>query len=300
MSAVTCRPYREGDEVGIRALYTSVFGLDVDEAMWAWAYRRPKGTVIVVLERAGSIVGHYALQARPFVRDGRLVQAGLAIGLMVRSDARNVRSLVDMHKLATDLARDQGMSFLYAFPNPASRKVHRQLFGWAAVGELAEWEGPPPSASAAGERGCELPASALVAPVGVAVGYRDHGWNTWRFVDKPGAEYVFHYAAGSYAVTKRYVRDKVPYIHIVDWQVPDGDAAIAAHLGSIGEQASAWGSDRLSAWASRGSSLAHHLEQSGLAPVGRSTPLLVLDLDGASPLPGLSRWCLWMADSDVY
>jgi hypothetical protein len=288
--------------VGIRALYRSVFGLDVSEAMWEWVYRRPKGTVIVVLEQAGSIVGHYALQARPFVRGGLLVQAGLAVGLMVQPSARDVRSLVDMNRRATELAGERGMSFLYAFPNPTSLKVHRRLFGWAQVGELAEWEGPPPAGPVGCERGSELPASALVAPADVAAGHRDDSWIAWRFADKPGAEYVFHHASGSYAVTKRYTRDDEPYIHIVDWQVADDDdAGIAAHLGSIGEQASAWGSVRLSAWVSPASGLARHLKRSGLSPVGRSTPFLVLDLDdAAAPLPELSRWRLWMADSDVY
>lgn len=322
MEKVRVRPYRPGDESGILALYSAVFSLDLPQKTWDWTYQQvpEEAAIIVVAENAQGIVGHYAVQPRPFWLDELPCLAGLAVGTMVHPSNRNLTLLVEMAHLAYDLCRQRNLLFLYAFPNDVAWKIRQMVLGWQALPQLTEWEGALPLADSLPISKIDiyknLPIESL-ASLSLPKTSENHkgigsrrtsAWLNWRFFEKPDAEYKL-LVAGSldnvegYAVLKEYVRLGVRYGHIVDWQVPITKASIAKNL-----LASAWKEfaqskvERVSCWALPLSSLFQLLQDAGLAPTGRKTNFGYLNLSLGSDvlLASSDNWNIQMCDSDVY
>ena len=79
--------------------------------------------MIVVLEREGRLLGHYAVQPREFWIAERRATVGFAVGTMVLPEVRSVAALVDLAEQAYVLCRERGFPWLYAFPNDQAHHV---------------------------------------------------------------------------------------------------------------------------------------------------------------------------------
>lgn len=319
MGTLTFRPYQPGDESGIIELYRAVFNLEIPLSSWQWMYQivPDVDAIVVVAENQTGIIGHYAVQSRPFWLHGQSCLAGLAVGTMIHPDARNVTTLVDMAHLAYDLCREKGLQFLYAFPNDTAWKVRQLLLGWQAlpqiiewVGEVKRWEIPTNEIQVYQELPTALHLSLPkdeenYTSIG---GGRTPAWLNWRFFQKPDTQYKL-LVAGSlsdmqgYAVLKEYHSADVHYGHIVDWQVPGYETATAKNLliSTLNEFAHS-GCDRISCWALAKSSLFHLLPEFGLTPTGRKTNFgyFNLALENEAVLANNDSWNIYMGDSDVY
>ncbi|KYC40119.1 hypothetical protein WA1_29690 [Scytonema hofmannii PCC 7110] len=322
MEKPTVRPFRPGDELGIFALYHAVFNVDISYQDWQWVYQQmpEEPAIIVVAENNEGIVGHYAVQPRPFWLHGIPCLAGLAIGTMVHPSARNLTTLVEMAHLAYDICRQRGLLFLYAFSNDVAWKVRQVVLGWQALPQLTEWEGPlllPDSQTDTKVQiWTDFPLEfvpSLSLPnneenqKGIG-GRRTPDWLHWRFFQNPDTKYKL-LVVGSlnkmqgYAVLKEYVRSGVRYGHIVDWQVPIAQASTTKHLlASALKEFAQSQVERVSCWALPLSSLFNLLPDAGLSPTGRKTNFgyFNLSLQNDAILASDNNWNIQMGDSDVY
>jgi hypothetical protein len=235
LSEPVIRAFAEGDERGIIDLYRLVFGLELSLADWQWYYQRR--AVIVVAESAGAIVGHYAVQERPFRVGGQARMAGLAMGSMVAPEFRNIRTFIDLAKLAYASCRERAIEFLYAFPNDNVWPVRRRMLDWQALPSLvalvadtaalrvvasdvaverllpSERLPDAPWLSAADDRVIR----AAYSPELVA----------WRFMQRPSVDYPVYVARhGSellgFVALKRYDGGSAPEGHILALRVAPG------------------------------------------------------------------------------
>lgn len=271
MTAPRIRPYRPGDETSILDLYRVVFKLDMTLDEWRWYYRGgPTGrgpvAVIVVAESEGRIIGHYAVQPRPFCLDGRRVTAGLVMGSMVAPEFRNITTFIEMAKAAYALCREQQIGFLYAFPNDNVWLVRQRMLDWQALPRLHALCAAPADIRVPEVAVPDVVASGAAVPNGAVSGVAapetavpeverlrpgepflaadwleacpDQGiravcspdWLTWRLLERPGVEY--------YLYTARSGDHLQGYIALKRYQVADGrvDGHIVAFRVRPGEE----------------------------------------------------------------
>ncbi|HTQ39638.1 MAG TPA: GNAT family N-acetyltransferase [Pirellulales bacterium] len=317
---MNCRPYQPGDEHGIFDLYRAVFQLEMTPEHWHWFFQSsPDGpAAISVMESGGRLVGHYAVLPRGFWFEQRRGIAGLAAGAMLLPEARSVPALVQLAKLAYEIARQRGMTWLYAFPRDDSHAVHCKLLGWKAMPKIVEWDGALPRGHADSAKNVhvwrQMPADLdfndlnPAGDVRAICGLRSTDWLRWRFFDRPGGEYVLHTIADgrkatAYAVTKRYQRDGVRYGHLLDWRsTPAATKDSEGLLASVWRQlADDWQVERVSTWAKGRSVLGAVLAGAGLTLTGRNSNFCYFDVAGVyNEFVEDSAWQLEMADSDIY
>jgi hypothetical protein len=321
-----CRPYRPGDEDGIRHLYRDVFHLEMSPQLWQWMYElNPAGAaVIIVLEHQGRLAGHYAVQPREFWLGGNRCTVGFAVGTMLRTEIRSIGALAEMAQQAYQMCRQRHYPWLYAFPNDQAHRVRCALLGWHALPEITEWDGPLPrfSSDVAGdvrtwrtmpdtlnfEPVVSAPAGGSTCNANRISPARAQEWLQWRYFDRPDSEYVLHtvvdqQAVNAYAVTKRYTRDGMRYGHVLDWRVtPDGGDPMARLLASVWSQLAEWEVQRVSCWARGQTVFSDYLAQAGLTMTGNKTNFCYLDLDDrlSEVLSQPDAWQVEMADSDRY
>jgi hypothetical protein len=322
MKNAIVRPYRPGDESGILTLYQDVFQVNLAAEMWEWFYQKvpEAATIIVVAENQSGIVGHYGIQPRPFWFCGQSCLAGLTVGTMVHPSARNLTTLLEMATMAYDLSRDNGLLFLYSFSRDEAWKVRRAVLGWQALPQIIAWEGALPLTNEHSSCPIEIYEKLTIdtlshlslprdAESHQGIGRRNTpAWIHWRFFQNPMSPYKLLIAGSlgtvqGYAVLKVYGKAGIRYGHIVDWQVPVAEMAIAKSL-----LTSAWQEfadakvERVSCWALPQSSLYHLLQASGLTPSGSTTNFgyLNLALENEACLSAEHHWNIFMGDSDVY
>ncbi|SNZ16413.1 GNAT family N-acetyltransferase [Hydrogenobacter hydrogenophilus] len=78
------RPYREGDEEGIRELFHKVFNKEMSQELWRWKYKaHGLGTMVFVAEDKGKIIAHYGGVPRRCLYFGREVISAVISDSMV-------------------------------------------------------------------------------------------------------------------------------------------------------------------------------------------------------------------------
>jgi hypothetical protein len=105
------------------------------------------------------------------------------------------------------------------------------------------------------------------------------------------------------AVLKVYEKEGICYGHVVDWQVPLSESAIATALLEATWQEFAHAKvEQVSCWALPRSSLSNLLQESGLTRSGHTTNFGYLNLAVESDvlLSADHHWNIFMGDSDVY
>jgi len=85
------RPYKEGDEEGIRELFRIVFGKEMSYELWYWKYKAHKlGTMVYVAEDKGKIIAHYGAVPRRCLYFGREVISAVISDSMVDPSYRGI------------------------------------------------------------------------------------------------------------------------------------------------------------------------------------------------------------------
>jgi len=133
------RPYRLGDEVAVNRGFNEAFGVSRSLEEWAWKFgAEPEGRLIMVAERGGEILAHYAALAVRFGVDGRSVRAGQIVDVFSAPAA--LRSLIRKGVLVQTVesffdayGRSGGVPLLFGFPSPRHRRLGVLQLGYDSM-----------------------------------------------------------------------------------------------------------------------------------------------------------------------
>lgn len=296
---IEIREYRAGDEHGILALYEVAFKLDLSLEEWRWFYR---DAVIVIAEDAGRIIGHYAVQRRPFSVKGRVCAAGLVIGSMVSPEYRNVTTFLECAKYCYALCRQRGIAFVYAFPNDNVWLVRRRMLDWSALPSLISLVAAPDTVEQVDEeridRVDEVESEVVVGSDAIAPIY-PKDFLTWR-IHKPGTTYPTFADRDrrGYVVLKHYKDDG----HILALRAKDPQTGRRLLARALAHFVAA-NTKKISMWMLPRSPMFPMVTAAGLVPdseKGKNFGFLALEDGLTETLADASAWDISMLDSDVF
>jgi hypothetical protein len=318
LTAPSYRAYAPGDEAQILALYDVAFGLSLSLDEWRWHYGH--GAIIEVAVADGRIVGHYAVQPRPFCVGARGCTAGLVLGSMVAPEFRNITTFLDLANRAYARCRELAIPFVYAFPNDNVWLVRRRMLSWNALPSITALGMSPSSASrdrdASGVERLGFGEALPAAPwLGCATTDRIRSADPatflrWRLRDRPDVDYpmYIHREAGElsgYIALKRYATANQIVGHVVAFRVAPGAESSSGPrlLARAIDHFAMDGVDRITTWVLPASPLHDVVIGAGFTPeLGskKNFGYLAFDEEIGAMLADGARWDIAMADSDVY
>lgn len=137
---LTVRGYRPGDESAINDGFNQAFRRERPLAEWAWKFPPdPSCRLIVVAERGGELVAHYAAVPTRFQIDGRVWGGGEIVDVFA---TRSARSGIERHGAMVAAAeeffdrfgRSGRHPFLYGFPGSRHRRQGSVQLGYGEMG----------------------------------------------------------------------------------------------------------------------------------------------------------------------
>lgn len=117
------RPFKEGDQTQIAALFQKVFNKTMPEDVWEWKYQKIKEALILVYEEEGKILGHVGLWIHNVYIEGERQKIGLRIDTMVDPDERGKGIYKQLIESQTEYAKDSNISMLYGFPAEKAKEL---------------------------------------------------------------------------------------------------------------------------------------------------------------------------------
>ena len=223
------RPFRDGDEAQLVAMFASVFGQTIDEPHWRWklAHATPRTPNVLLAMSAERPVFQYAGIPTAFSIDGKSVDAMVSVDTMTAPDFRRRGLLTRVAADAYARWREAGISFVLGLPNeqwgsraaalgwvplfklqrlvlplrPEAMLAHRLSLPWLRGIPLAStlWNGvfarPPARDSAVEvrkvtEAGAEFDALwERCREDSRCAVIRDRRWVDWRFLRCPSRQY---------------------------------------------------------------------------------------------------------------
>lgn len=134
MQEINIRAYQVGDAENIFKLFQQYSPYKRDGAFWVWINRVLSHSIISVAELNGEIVGHYAILPRTCrLKNGDILSAGQGIHAFVEPKHRNIVSIFSISSFAYKLAKEQGIQFVYGFPNSNYRLIQERIERWKKV-----------------------------------------------------------------------------------------------------------------------------------------------------------------------
>jgi len=134
MQEINIRAYQNGDAEKIFTLFQRYSTYKRDAAFWVWINRLLAHSIISVAEINGTVVGHYAILPRLCkLKDGTVLKAGLGIHAFVEPKHRKEVSIFSISSLAYKLAKEEGIQFVYGFPNINYRLIQERIERWKKV-----------------------------------------------------------------------------------------------------------------------------------------------------------------------
>lgn len=335
-SDFTVRPYREGDEHGILALFNAVFAEDNPSFTprtlehWNWQFRdNSRGHHTFVAEDAsGTLIGNYTAIPALWLDRGAPMLGSQAVDTCV---AKAWRRVLKKEGLFLTLARAFFDAYgqpdrdriVYGFPNPQAFRIGTRILDYRPVHtpvvslvrdfaqdwidylgpmggdavDVREVDAIPPDVDAL------FDASMASLPL---VLRRDRAYLEWRYARCPTFRYrVLEARAGGrlrgVLVLRTEWFDK-PLAPLVDWIVDGADreavAGLARRAATLARDA---GKTRIETWAPGWSSLANTLRTIGFAP-DPSTFNLCIRVFGPDFDESWAKdhWFFTMGDSDIY
>ncbi len=143
-TSIKSRPYRDGDEEGINDLFNRVFGKNRTIEQWRWKYIENPAVGdpsqwIMLLDRGGEIVGHYASMPVDMICGGEVVKACQPVDTMIDPGAKvGIKMLRDMFREGVALAAQEAR-FGFGFPNEVAYKVGKKLLGYKDLGRMEQF-----------------------------------------------------------------------------------------------------------------------------------------------------------------
>ncbi|NLP18025.1 MAG: GNAT family N-acetyltransferase [Firmicutes bacterium] len=137
------RPYRPGDEEGIRALLSLVFKEKREINWWRWYYQEgPAGPALIWLAlNRGQVVGHRALVPYRIWDGSGYKIACQATDAAVHPEHRGKGIFRRLTEEVLAEARERGWALVFSFPNEKSFPLNRRL-GWVPRQKLRKWVKP--------------------------------------------------------------------------------------------------------------------------------------------------------------
>lgn len=140
---ITIRPYTRGDEEGINRLFNSIFHKSRTLAEWNWKFSNNPASIdpakwIVIAERDGRMIGHYASLATEMKYGNRVVKAGQPVDTVIDPSAKAgiklIGKLYDSH-----IKHNNGIAlFGFGFPNEAAYMVGKRFLEYKDLGEMVQ------------------------------------------------------------------------------------------------------------------------------------------------------------------
>lgn len=313
MPELSYRPYREGDEGAIRALFADVYGRELSLDVWRWRFERsPAGRGVIELAWDGDVLaGHYAVTPVWLSRDGERIRTGLSGTTMTHRDYRGLGLFQVLAERTYRRMQEEGFAAVWGFPNSNSHRGFVERLGWRDIErvpflslELTGRVPPAPRLEVAPMRadtpGLDALGRAMAGEYGWMV-VRDAEYARWRYLEHPERPYTAWVATSAgepvaYSVTKVY-RDR---LQVVDLAFRDPGVAVDLVARAVHTAASA-GQRHVDLWMPLGCAVHRGLERLGFVPTGPVTYFGVGAFAGcprdiASP----SAWYYAMSDSDVF
>jgi hypothetical protein len=137
---LTIRDYRPGDEIAINRGFNQAFRCQRPIAEWAWKFPPdPDGRLIVVAEREGELVAHYAALPTRFQIDGVVWGGGQIVDVFATPSARSGIArrgamVATAEEFFNRIGRSGRHPFLYGFPGPRHRRQGSVQLGYGEMG----------------------------------------------------------------------------------------------------------------------------------------------------------------------
>jgi len=134
-----CRPYRLGDEAAINDGFNTAFRLDRPLAEWAWKFpHREGGRLIMITERGGELLAHYAALPVRFRIDDRVWPAAQIVDVFSARKARGAFTRRGVWVRTVDAFFDSfgrsGISpLLFGFPSPRPLRLGVLQLGYDSM-----------------------------------------------------------------------------------------------------------------------------------------------------------------------
>lgn len=331
------RPYRDGDERGILALFNAVFAegnttfAPRTPAHWRWQFRdNALGHHTFVAESGGRIVGNYTAIPGTWLHDGAPMLGAQAVDTCVDAEFRRVlkreglfltlaRAWFDAH------GRPDRDRIVYGFPNPIAFRIGTRQLDYRPVHTPVEalvrdfqddWVEYLSGMGAAevdvaevGRFGPEIEGVFREMARDLRlVQERNSAYLAWRYAECPSYRYRLLEAraratgalrGGLVLRTEWHDRPLAP---LVDWIVPGADVAAVAGLAQAAARLAAGaGQARLETWVPPWSEHAAALRRIGFAPDPSRFNLCIRVFGPQFDAEWAARhWFTTMGDSDVY
>ncbi len=123
------RPFRDGDEDGVRALFRECFGKEMSHEEWIWKYKKSYlGTSAVVGEDDGRIISHYGGLKLRFYWNGRTINAYQGCDAMTHPEYQSrgiiVKTALGFYESNPD------REFMFGFPSERHAQLSAKWLGW--------------------------------------------------------------------------------------------------------------------------------------------------------------------------
>lgn len=123
------RPFRDGDEEGVRDLFGVCFGREMSSEEWTWKYRNSYlGSSSVVAEDNGRIIAHYGGIKMRFYWKGGTLDAYQGCDAMTHPEYRS-RGIIVKTALGFYEA-NPGREFMFGFPSERHAALSARWLGW--------------------------------------------------------------------------------------------------------------------------------------------------------------------------
>jgi len=327
MADLDFRPFHSGDEHRIIDLFWQAGPHIRTVGFWRWMNQgNPFGhSIIELVESSGMIIGHYAILPVILCAGDTRVKAGFAIQALIHPSFRNLKNLLQMTGRVWERCAQEGIEFIYAFPNDNIWKVCLTLMDMKPICDFRSLElpfrGQPVSLPRPTSK---IDVSRLTSftedfdglwaesPIAVTKKMsvaRNSEFLNWRFFQHPLEHYIVYAATAKgkvrgYIVLKFYRRQDKLYGHIVDiLTARDGLLDISRALLKIAfDFFTKSGVDIISGWMCPDNPYYELLASIGFTPTGFNTHFGYKSIIGEIPLEFLEpgNWYLTMADSDAF
>ncbi len=135
MNNIKVREYISGDSEKISSFFTEQTPYLRDSTFWIWINRMisDEKSLIVVAEFENQIIGHYAIIPQKVNVFGQVYSAAFAIHAFIHPEFRNGFLIFQITKKMYKVAKENGIDFLYGFPNANFRDIQIKADKWKRV-----------------------------------------------------------------------------------------------------------------------------------------------------------------------
>ena len=327
-SEVKIRPYRKGDEYPITDLFriSSDHFRTVDFFRWA-NLKNPhsQGISLILEDKNGNIIGHYALMIYRLVYRDKVFKAGFGAQLVIHPLFRNFQLMWKLLNAMWERSGDKGLDFLFAFPNNNIWPIKNRLMEWKLVREFQALELDLKETTASSKSISEIELQ-RISNLSVHRDVIDKIWQDnkrryrnllhiergydfvcWRFFQHPLEHYPFFLIKNlkgtitGWIALKFYRKDGKLYGHVLDFIISDEklEKALISH---VIEYFSRWGVNIISVWGN--TFLRKKYKEMGFKEMGFTTNFGVKAFDNKLnawlDITDYNKWDMAMSYSDAF